>query len=182
MPRKHEDKAGQERPNVLVIECAGGELAALLASDPRVRIDTVRSLPEAVRWLRRARPRMLVLALGDASAQGPEALRAFCEEFSWVPLLIIASPPHDGGVTELIKAGVSSQLFPEDARLLLTSRQLEILELLARGHSYDDIAHALALSVNTVRSHVKALYERLGAATKVEAVRIGIELRLLNAS
>ncbi|MEI9942471.1 MAG: response regulator transcription factor [Pseudomonadota bacterium] len=62
----------------------------------------------------------------------------------------------------------------------LTARQQQILELLAMGHSYDDIGLALALSVNTVRSHVKALYERLGATTKVEAVMIGIELRLLN--
>jgi DNA-binding NarL/FixJ family response regulator len=64
----------------------------------------------------------------------------------------------------------------------LTSRQQQILELLAGGHSYDDIGLALDLSVNTVRSHVKALYERLGASTKVEAVLIGLELRLLSES
>jgi DNA-binding NarL/FixJ family response regulator len=64
----------------------------------------------------------------------------------------------------------------------LTARQQQILELLAAGHSYDDIGLALGLSVNTVRSHVKALYERLGASTKVEAVMIGVELRLLRES
>lgn len=63
--------------------------------------------------------------------------------------------------------------------ICLTARQQQILELLAEGHSYDDIGLALALSVNTIRSHVKALYERLGANTKVEAVMIGVELRLL---
>jgi len=62
----------------------------------------------------------------------------------------------------------------------LTARQLQILQLLAGGHSYDDIGLALALSVNTVRWHVKELYERLGAKTKVEAVMIGVELGLLN--
>ncbi|HWA72687.1 MAG TPA: response regulator transcription factor [Polyangiaceae bacterium] len=63
---------------------------------------------------------------------------------------------------------------------LLTARQREILKLLSNGHSYEDIGVALNLSVNTVRSHVRALYERLGASTKVEAVLIGIELRLLD--
>lgn len=63
---------------------------------------------------------------------------------------------------------------------LLTPRQREILKLLANGHSYEDIGIALDLSVNTVRSHVRALYERLGASTKVEAVLIGIELRILD--
>jgi DNA-binding CsgD family transcriptional regulator len=63
---------------------------------------------------------------------------------------------------------------------LLTSRQREILKLLSNGHSYDDIGIALDLSVNTVRSHVRTIYERLGASTKVEAVVAAIELRLID--
>ena len=62
---------------------------------------------------------------------------------------------------------------------LITRRQLEILNLLAQGHSYEDIGVALSLSINTVRSHVRTLYERLGASTKVEAVIAAIELGLL---
>jgi len=62
---------------------------------------------------------------------------------------------------------------------LVTRRQLEILKLLALGHSYEDIGVALSLSINTVRSHVRTLYERLGASTKVEAVIAAIELGLL---
>jgi DNA-binding NarL/FixJ family response regulator len=62
---------------------------------------------------------------------------------------------------------------------LLSARQREILALLQHGHSYDDIGVALGLSVNTVRSHLRIIYERLGAASKVEAVMIGMELGLL---
>ncbi len=65
------------------------------------------------------------------------------------------------------------------AKNLLSARQREILALLQRGHSYDDIGTALGLSVNTVRSHLRIIYERLGAASKVEAVMIGMELGLL---
>ena len=65
------------------------------------------------------------------------------------------------------------------AKNLLSARQREILALLQRGHSYDDIGTALDLSVNTVRSHLRIIYERLGAASKVEAVMIGMELGLL---
>jgi DNA-binding NarL/FixJ family response regulator len=65
------------------------------------------------------------------------------------------------------------------AQNLLSARQREILALLQRGHSYDDIGTALDLSVNTVRSHLRVIYERLGAASKVEAVMIGMELGLL---
>lgn len=63
---------------------------------------------------------------------------------------------------------------------LITKRQREILTLLARGHSYEDIGLALDLSINTVRSHVRAIYERLGASTKVEAVIAALELNLLD--
>ena len=66
------------------------------------------------------------------------------------------------------------------AEELITKRQLEILKLLAHGHSYEDIGLALSLSINTVRSHVRTIYERLGASTKVEAVIAAIELRLLD--
>jgi DNA-binding NarL/FixJ family response regulator len=66
---------------------------------------------------------------------------------------------------------------PDD---LLTPRQRQVLEYLAKGHSYDDIALALDLSVNTVRTHVRIIYERLGASSKVEAVVAAIELRLLD--
>ncbi|HVY26404.1 MAG TPA: LuxR C-terminal-related transcriptional regulator [Polyangiaceae bacterium] len=61
----------------------------------------------------------------------------------------------------------------------LSQRQREILGFLQRGYSYDDIGTALDLSVNTVRSHVRAIYERLGAASKVEAVMAGLKLGLL---
>jgi DNA-binding NarL/FixJ family response regulator len=66
------------------------------------------------------------------------------------------------------------------AEALITPRQREILKLLAHGHSYEEIGVALDLSINTVRSHVRAIYERLGASTKVEAVIAALELRLLD--
>lgn len=62
---------------------------------------------------------------------------------------------------------------------LLSARQREVLRCLARGYSYEQIGLALELSVNTVRSHVRIIYQRLGASTKVEAVVIGTEMGLL---
>ncbi len=65
------------------------------------------------------------------------------------------------------------------ATKLLTPRQREILKLLQFGHSYEAIGVALSLSVNTVRSHVRVIYDRLGAASKVEAVMVALELGIL---
>lgn len=93
------------------------------------------------------------------------------------------SPPVSRLVLQRARRSSSSMaaVRPETAaaRNLLSARQREILALLQRGHSYDDIGTALGLSVNTVRSHLRIIYERLGAASKVEAVMIGMELGLL---
>lgn len=52
----------------------------------------------------------------------------------------------------------------------LTGRQLEILDLLAQGLSRQAMAEALHISENTLKSHVRAIFAKLGARTALEAV------------
>jgi len=59
---------------------------------------------------------------------------------------------------------------PPVAAKRLTPRQLEVLQLLARGTTTDEIAADLHLSRQTVRNHVRALLERLEATSRLEAV------------
>jgi PAS domain S-box-containing protein len=59
---------------------------------------------------------------------------------------------------------------PPVAAKRLTPRQLEVLQLLARGATTDGIAADLHLSRETVRNHVRAVLERLGATSRLEAV------------
>jgi DNA-binding NarL/FixJ family response regulator len=59
----------------------------------------------------------------------------------------------------------------------LSGRQTQILELLAAGLSNDDIAARLAVSVNTVKYHVRALYARLGIHNRVQAARLLADAR-----
>ena len=51
----------------------------------------------------------------------------------------------------------------------LTQRELEVLQLVAAGHSNRQIAAELYVTVGTVKSHVHALSGKLGAANRVEA-------------
>jgi DNA-binding NarL/FixJ family response regulator len=57
----------------------------------------------------------------------------------------------------------------------LGERKREIIAMLARGLSYDQIGLALDISINTVRSHVRDIYEVLEVSTKVEAVMAAVE-------
>jgi DNA-binding NarL/FixJ family response regulator len=52
----------------------------------------------------------------------------------------------------------------------LSARELEVLDKLARGLPNADIAAALTVSENTIRFHLKNIYEKLGVANRTEAV------------
>jgi DNA-binding CsgD family transcriptional regulator len=52
----------------------------------------------------------------------------------------------------------------------LTAKEREVLEWFERGASYQDVARILEISINTVRDHVRHIYEKLHVASKVEAV------------
>jgi DNA-binding CsgD family transcriptional regulator len=61
----------------------------------------------------------------------------------------------------------ASPAFQDD---VLTARESEILNLVADGASNTDIAHRLSISVGTVRKHLEHVYEKLGAASRTEAL------------
>lgn len=61
----------------------------------------------------------------------------------------------------------------------LTEREVEVLRRLPTLMSNVEIAEALHLSVNTVKTHLKALYRKLGVSSRREAVQRGRELELV---
>ena len=61
----------------------------------------------------------------------------------------------------------------------ITARELEILNLVARGLSNREIATQLFVSENTVKTHCARAFDKLGAARRTQAVLRGKELGLL---
>jgi DNA-binding NarL/FixJ family response regulator len=53
----------------------------------------------------------------------------------------------------------------------LTVREIEILEKVAKGSSYQQIADQLFISVHTVKKHIAHIFEKLHVTNKVEAIR-----------
>jgi LuxR family maltose regulon positive regulatory protein len=62
---------------------------------------------------------------------------------------------------------------------LLTGREREVLCLMAAGMKYGEIAAKLVVSLNTVRSHVKAIYGKLGVDNRTRAVEEGRRMQIL---
>ena len=63
-------------------------------------------------------------------------------------------------------------------RLGITRRELEILELVARGLSNREIGETLFVSENTVKTHCSRAFDKLGARRRTEAVQRSRELGL----
>ena len=61
----------------------------------------------------------------------------------------------------------------------LTSRELEVLEMLAAGRSNQAIAGELVVTLDTVKKHVSHVLGKLGAANRTEAVARARELGLI---
>ena len=61
----------------------------------------------------------------------------------------------------------------------LTSRELDVLRRLAKGHSDQDIARELFLSVNTVKWHNRNIYAKLGVSSRASAILKAQQLGLL---
>jgi DNA-binding NarL/FixJ family response regulator len=59
----------------------------------------------------------------------------------------------------------------EDAKEFLSQREKEVLQWLSKGFSYKEIASELFISIETVRTHIRNIYEKLHASNRVDALR-----------
>jgi two-component system, NarL family, nitrate/nitrite response regulator NarL len=81
-----------------------------------------------------------------------------------------------------VQSGLASELHERERGQqgpLLTSREREVLKLVAAGHSAPEIAERIHLSPATVKSHLQAIYDKLGVAERAAAVAEGMRRGLL---
>ena len=134
-------------------------------------------LPSALASLRRA------LALAE-----PEGyVRIFVEEGPPMAALLRATTAQGGApayVRGLLDAfGAPRDTARVDQELIdpLSPRELDVLRLLSTHLDGPDIARQLFVSLNTVRTHTKNIYAKLGVNSRRAAVRRGEELHLMSA-
>lgn len=174
----------------------GGEALRLLKDDLSVDLALVDlRLPdvpgvEVLLGVRRLRPHALALALtvfdDDASIFG--ALRAGAHGYllkgdAPERLLQAVYDAMSGGAALSVPVArrLVGTFWPEPGFEVprLTPREQELLELLHLGYTYEEAARTMKVGLGTVQGYVKTLYTKLGATSKVEAVRMGIRDRLL---
>ena len=156
-------------PCILVID-----QASLDQLDPRTFMQTVdfgRSVRVLVKVCRddpRTLERLLrsgcmgLVAEGSAPTVIGHAISALAKGELW------ASPRF---LADFVREILSSQ-----GRHKLTSREAEILELIARGRSNHDIAQELFISRETVRWHIRTLYAKIGVSDRTGAAQYAASL------
>jgi len=139
---------------------------------------------EATRLIKAASPqtKVLILTTFGSSADISRAL-----EVGATGAMMKDSP--DGKLLAAMRRVFNGEtvLAPEIAHMIknepdpprLTERQIDILHSLARGQTNRDIALQMGLKPSGVRVHIDALLNKLGAATRTEAVAIAMRRQLI---
>lgn len=118
----------------------------------------------------------LALALGAVALEWLEyryAVRAFSTEIYIVLLAILFMAIGLWAGRKLTQRPAPARFERNDAAarsLGLTHRECEILELLASGRSNKELARALDISPNTVKTHLARVYEKLEVQRRVQAI------------
>ena len=151
---------GQLRPDVCIVNFNSLRTAAdvhrLHAAHPDVRLVLLANRPSPVECNQ-------LLAFGATACLGKEV-----QERDILNAIHLASR----GLHVLprnVTAGLPEPSGPE----LLTPRETDVLELLREGRSNAEIANTLTVSVETVRTHRRNIYRKLGVRTRRELAGLG---------
>lgn len=87
--------------------------------------------------------------------------------------------PMSPGIARIIIERIQEVKSPHAHEYKLTKREQEILSILAKGNSYKMIAAQLYVSMDTVRTHIKHIYEKLNVHSQTEAVVKAVNERLV---
>jgi DNA-binding NarL/FixJ family response regulator len=143
---------------------------------------------DGVAWLKEELPKVNVImltvhedneAVFDSLCAG--AVGYLVKGLPPVDLLRAIEEAHQGGspMSPAIARKVVRSFQPRVTTDPLSGREKEILKLLCDGENYKTIATSLFISTNTVKAHIKNIYEKLQVHTRAEAVGKALKQRLV---
>lgn len=172
------------------------------------RIATAASTEEALPLCESLRPHVVLLDLRMPGSDGFNALEIIHQRWPEIHVLILSASAtvaevqlarRNGAVGYLSKSADRATLMEairtvangglvfsretvasRSSPVTLSARELEVLRHLGRGLSNQQLGQALGISTETVKSHVKAIYHKLDASGRAEAISRAYDLGLLS--
>jgi DNA-binding NarL/FixJ family response regulator len=168
--------AARARPDIVVLDLRmpGGGGLALLDTIKAEKIDT--------------KTVVLTAAISDeemAEAVKKGAAGLVLKESSPDQLLECVRRVHAGerwldpeAMSRVVTASASAQA-PDDRVAALTTREREVVRMIASGLRNRDIGERLSISENTVKVHLHNIYEKLGVEGRMELLLLAQELKIV---
>ena len=163
-------KALKLKPDVTIMDLVMPRKDGIVATT-----EILEKLPEA---------KVLILTTFSSSENIAKALKAGATG------AVLKSSSNDELISAVLKVAKGERYLSTDIEHLLeddpplpdlSPRQIEILESIARGLTNKEIAAQLEISLESVKSHIKIILEKLGAASRTEAASIAQRKHLLKA-
>lgn len=178
----------------VVGEASDGAQAARLAEATRpdvvlmdLRMPGVDGVEATARIVAQSGPKVLILTTYESDDQILAAIEAGASGY-----LLKAAPQAEivagirsvaAGQTALspqVAVRLVERMRRPEPDAVLTARELDVLRLVATGHSNKQIAVALGIGESTVKTHLLKVFEKLGVADRTRAVTLAMERGLLS--
>jgi DNA-binding NarL/FixJ family response regulator len=182
-----------QRDITVVAEASNGATALELFNEhkPDITLMDLRmpglSGPETINFIRKQfhDARILVLTTYDNDEDIYRALEAgaagyLLKNTDSASLLDAIRSVHAG--TYQLPAEIAARLSQRQAAPELSPRELEVLQHIVKGKSNKEIGHALSLSENTVKNHVKMILEKLDVSDRTQATTTALQRGLAKLS
>lgn len=192
---------------ILIAEDEDFELVALMPNAETVETDITVMTPdvvlmdidmpkvngvEAVRRIRKVNDKLPVIMLTVfednenifnaicAGASGYILKRYATEEIpAAIRMVLTGGAPMTGSVARKVLQMVPQAKSTEQEKSDLSQKETAILQFLVNGYSYKMIAAELKISIDTVRFHIKKIYDKLHVHSAIEAVSKAIKDKLV---
>ena len=197
----------RESLRTLLFEEPGFEVIAMLANAETVETDISQLKPdvvlmdidmpevngvEAVKRIRKLNPQLpiIMLTVFDDNENIFKAIYAGASGYilkRYVTVEIVAAihnvlsggAPMTGTVAKKVLQMLPVAISAEEENQVLTVKEKDILQLLVNGYSYKMIASEINISIDTVRFHIKKIYDKLHVHSSTGAVSKAIKEKLI---
>jgi len=108
-------------------------------------------------------------------------LKKYCFEKLFISIaeVLEGGAPMSANVAKMVIDHVAGGVFTSPEKFDLTAREKEILGDLVKGYSYKMIASSLHISFETVKTHIRNVYEKLHVHNQSEAVAKALKNRIV---